>query len=550
MKPQILSELRSLLVPFDSPRTEASLLLRVRKFEAAECRAAADQLEDSSDEAVVRIIFLRWSEIDLDSATRALPTLQERTARVACQAMASRLVRCDANAARQWAKSLASLSWNPESPLEMRPGVVNPFAQRVKRSTGNGSPVERAVWEIIIQALCRRSAKEAVNAWREANAVGVNCPRMVPSLVRAMEDEPEMALSFIGELGDGEAAVQALAAHVQNVASRSPEEALRLISEIEEGSDRDRLLNDMLYAAPALVGKAYSLYSEDASDYEFIRMKQSLVTLGTEAAAQQMVDFPDLISWTRQAWEVFIDLVEQVGEESNVRALLDRALPGGVLSGAASALATSGSGITPKESAELLRRYGPADDYVVKIVAEALAESEGMKEAAGFISEMPGELHFAFNGALEGAIKRDPAEAIEWCRLNWDAVRLRHPLQDAMWKWLRQDKAGAISYAQDHGDQAWRQRLLRIIIEHEAHGHPQKCGVMIADEFRLNPAASADPLWVWLTALVCKQWREARANEAWEWTNQLPDSPARTAAEKVVSGNAHCADYQLQDEAD
>lgn len=549
MKAQLLDELTALVAPHDSPRTEAALLLRVRKFEPRDYRTIVEQIAgDSTDDTIVRIVFLRWSEIDLDSATRMLPELHERTACVAATAMASRLVRHDAASARHWAVSLSAVSWKTETLLEMRPGMESPLSGRIKRFMGEGSPVERAVWGTIIRALCRVSAEEAVEAWREANATGVTCPRMVPEIVSAMAEKPGMALSFIRELGDGEVAVEALAAHVQNVASRSPEEALRLISEMEQGSDRDRLLNAVLYVMPALVGKARGLYSEEASDGEFLSMKHSMVALGTEAAAQQMVEFPELISWTRQAWEVFFDLLRKPGEEAKVRALLDRALPGPILSGAASALATSGSGISPRESAELLRRYGPADDYVVDWVAEALAEANGMEEAAAFIREMPGELRFAFTGAMRGAIKRNPAEAIEWCRLNWDAERLKNPLQDAMWKWLNNDKAGAISWAQNHHDATWRQRLLRIIIEHEAHQHPQNCAAMIADEFRLNSAAAADPLWVRLTALVCTQWREARRSEAQEWTHQLPDSPARAAAEEIVSGKAHCADYQLHDE--
>ena len=549
MKAQLLHELTALVNPYDSPRTEAALLLRVREFEAADFLTLAEQIaDDSTAEIIVQIVFLRWSEMDKDAATRMLPKLHERTACVACTAMATRLVRHDAASARRWAVSLSDVSWKTPAPLEMRPGLKNPFSHLIKRFTGEGSPVEVAVWETIVRELCGVTVEEAVEAWREANAAGVTCPRLVPEIVRAMAEKPDMALSFIRELGDGAVAVEALAAHLQNVASRSPEEALRLIAEMEAGRDRDQLLTQVIHGVPALVGKACSLYSEEASDYEFSGMKQSMVALGTEGAVQQMVDFPALISWTRQAWEVFLDLLGTPEKEAKVRALLDRSLPGPILSGAASALATHGTGISPKESAELLRRYGPADDYVVQCVAKALAEAEGMEEAAAFIRDMPGEVRFAFNGALEGAIKRNPKEAIEWCRLNWDAERLCNPLEDAMWKWLHNDKAGAISWALDHPDAAWRQRLLRIIIEHEAHQHPQNCAAMILGELRENSAAAAEPLWVWLTALVCTQWREVRVREALEWTHQLPDSPAKAAAEKVVSGTAHCADYRLQDE--
>lgn len=545
---QNLVELMERVRPFDLPRTEAALIRRIAGFGADDFISVAGQLCDArADEAIVRLVFLRWAETDLAAATAALAGMDGTTASHAAKAIAVRLMRTDAAAARRWAASLAAFEWKSEAPLETRPGVANPFAHLVNHGSGNGSRAEITAWQAIISALCRKSAKEGVDAWREADACGVSCPQLVPNLVRSMADAPEMAIEFIGQLHDGELAVEAFAAHVQNLASKSPAQALDFLAEMETGRDRDRILSELLHDAPELVGRAFEFFSDDASDYEFICMKNALVKLGTQEAVRQMTDFPDLISWNRQAWEVFIDLLEKDGEEPEIRALLDGEVTGPIRSGAGSALATSSCASDPNGAAELVRRYGPADDYVVDLVAESLGEAEGMDAAAAFISDMPDEPRFAFTAALRGAMRRDPAQAMEWCRVHWNSDRLGHPLQDGMRQWLRNGKSTAIEWAQSHADAAWRGRLLRIIIETEAHHHPQQCAAWIGDQFRKDQVSTSDPVWVWLTALVCTQWREARLNEAMEWTETLSSSVAKVAAQKILRGEAHCADYRLQD---
>jgi hypothetical protein len=529
---QKLVELMERVRPFDLPRTEAALIRRIAGFSADDFISIAGQLcAAQADEAVVRLVFLRWVEIDLAAATAALMDLDEMSASCGAKAIAVRLMRMDPATARRWAASLAATEWKSEAPLEMRPGVANPFAHLANRALGNASRVEIAAWQVIISALCRKSAKEAVDAWRQADACGVSCPQLVPNLVRSMADAPEMAIGFIRGLRDGDLAVEAFAAHVQNLASKSPAQALGLLAGMETGQDRDRILCELLYEAPELVGRAFELFSDEASDYEFICMKNALAKLGTQEAVRQMTDFPELISWNRQAWEVFTALLERQGEEHKIRALLDGEFAGPILSGAGSALATSSCANNPEGAAELLRRYGAADDYVLDLVAESLGEAEGMDAAAAFISDMPDEPPFALTAALRGALRRDPAEAMEWCRLHWDQDRLTHPLRDGMWQWLRNGKSAAIEWARSQADAAWRGRLLRIIIEAEAHHHPQECAAWIDDQFRKDSDSSSDPVWVWLTALVCTQWREARPNEAIEWAETLLSSGAKVAAQ-------------------
>jgi hypothetical protein len=546
---QNLAELMERVWPFDLPRTEAALIRRIEGFNAEEFITLSKELcVAQADEVVLRLIFLRWAEVDLAAATAALIEMDGLSASHGAKAIAVRLMRTDAAAARRWAASLAGIEWKPEALLEIRPGVTNPFAHVLKQGLGNASRVESAAWQEIISALCRKSVTEAVEAWREASACGVTCPKLVPNMVRAMAATPEMAISFIGELSDGELAVEALASYVRNLALKSPEQALDLLTKIETGRDRDRILSELLYDAPGLVGRTCALYSDEASDFEFICMKNALVKLGTHEAVRQMTDFPELISWTRQAWEVFSDLLEKQGEEPHIKALLDMELPRPVLSGAASALATSGCTTDPKGAAELLSRYGPADDYVVDLVVESLAEAQGMDAAAALIADMPDEPQFAMTAAVMGAMKQDPIEAMEWCRVHWDPDRLDHPLDTGMRQWLRDEKSAAVEWARSHTDAAWRGRLLKIIIESEAHHHPQQCAAWIGEQFRDDSASSSDPVWVWLTALVCTQWREARLSEATEWAENLSNSIAKDAATRILRGEAHCADYSLKDE--
>jgi hypothetical protein len=425
MNAPILQHLSALVLPFDLPRSEAALIQHTNAFSSEECGAAAAQMAgDDCDNAVVRVIFRRWADVDLPAATKALRSLTGNTARLAAKAISARLLRSGSAIARQWAVSLQKVKWKAEPLLEMRPGVVNPLAEAARLRVGTGSLVERAVWEVIITSLCSHSAVEALAAWREANACGVNCRSLVRTLVAAMADEPEMAVRFIQELGDRDAALEALSAHLQNIAAKSPQKALELLKQMECGENRDRLLNEVLYEAPALVGRFCSLYSDSASDFECICMKHSLVSLGTEAATAQMVEFPELIPWYRLAWEVFIDLLKEPGEEPRVRALLERDLPGPLLSAVASALAASCRHSNAGDAAELLRRFGPADDYAVTLVAEALGQSEGMDAAAAFIADMPGDRRFDFSGAMRGATARNPGEALEWCRRHWESAKL------------------------------------------------------------------------------------------------------------------------------
>jgi hypothetical protein len=121
------------------------------------------------------------------------------------------------------------------------------------------------------------------------------------------------------------------------------------------------------------------------------------------------------------------------------------------------------------------------------------------------------------------------------------------PLRDAIWQWMRGDKPAAISYAQSHSDPAWRERLLRVIIEHEAHHHPQQCAVMIAEEFQRDASLASAPTWVWLTALVCDKWSEARIGEATAWVGLLPASRAKDAAERIVRREGDCGDYAIKE---
>ena len=550
MIPQNLVELMERVWPFDHPRTEAALMRRIEDFTADDFITLSKQwCAAQADEVVVRLFFLRWAEIDLAAATAALIEMEGLSASHGARAIAVRLMRTDVASARRWAASLADMKWKPDALLEIRPGVTSPFAHLVNPGPGHASRVESAAWKEIISTLCRKSATQAVDAWHEANACGVACPQLVPSLVRAMADTPEMAMRFIGELSDGELAVEALAAHVRNMASKSPGQALELLTKIEMGRDRDRILSELLYDAPELVGRVCGLYSDEASDFEFICMKNALVNLGTQAAVRQMTDFPELISWHRQAWEVFSDLLEKQGEEPHIKALLEVEIPGPIRTGAASALATSNCAADPQGAAELLRRYGPADDHVVDLVAESLAEAEGMDAAVALISDMPDESQFALTAAVRGAMRRDPGEVMEWCRVHWDPDRLDHPLEKGMWQWLQDERSAAVEWAQSHTDAAWRGRLLRIIIEAEAHHHPQQCAAWIGDQFQKDAAFSSDPVWVWLTALVCTQWREARPSEAMEWAETLSSSLAKLAAQRILRGEAHCADYRLQDDS-
>jgi len=202
-----------------------------------------------------------------------------------------------------------------------------------------------------------------------------------------------------------------------------------------------------------------------------------------------------------------------------------------------------------QESIDLLLRFGPTDDGIVGAVAEYLAEEQGMVAAADFISLMPkDERGFNWNYACRGAMSQDPAATIEWCREHWSAIPLTHPLRDAIWEWLKSDKSTAIAWSLAQPDAAWRERLLRIIIEAETHGHPQRCAEIIAGRPQEEAQASSNPLWIWLAALVCTQWRAARLAEAAAWAGKLPPSPVREAAEAVIRGERHCADYRLAEE--
>jgi hypothetical protein len=551
MKPVTLNELTGLIHPHDLPRTEASLIQRTAPMSAAELEAIANGLllMPEPQESAVRLLFRRWSEVDLAAATTFLTKLPDGPAATAAAAMSARLLGNDAAAARAWAASLADMTWPEERPLEMRPGVPNPFSQVLHRQAGSGSSIKEIAWHTIINSLCRCDPEQAVAAWRQARACGVGCRMLVHRLIAAMAKIPQQALAFIQELDDPAIALDALGSYVQNIAGHSPGEALELIGRMEPGPDRDQVINKVLYAAPSLVGRAQKLYSEEASDYEFISMKQALVALGTREAVRQMVEFPDLIAWKEQAWDTFRDLLEIYGQEKEIRALVSEDLPAAVLSGAASALATTKRTASTQESVELLRRFGPTDDGIVGAVAEYLAEEQGMVAAAEFIASMPkDERGFNWNYACRGGMREDPTATIEWCRDHWSAIPLTHPLRDAIWEWLKSDKSTAIAWSLAHPDPAWRDRLLRIIIEAEAHGHPQRCAEIIAGRIEEEPQASTDPLWIWLAALVCTQWHAARQEEAAAWAGKLPPSPVREAAEAVIRGERHCSDYRLAEE--
>ncbi len=546
MKAVTLLDLASFVHPHDLPRTEASLIKHTTMLSGAELAAIANGfLRHEAHEAVVRLLFRRWSEEDLAAATNFLTQLPGRTAAIAAASIAARLTGKDAASARAWAVSLADMTLPGDEPLEMRPGVLNPFSHVLHRHTGGRSPVERAAWHTIINILSRRAPEQAVETWRQANARGVGCRTLVPGLVAAMSGMPGQALAFISELDDGDLALEALGSYAQSIAAQSPDQALELVGRMEQGHDRDQVLSNLLYAAPSIVGRVQKLYSENASDYEFSCIKHSLVSLGTREAVRQMVEYPDLIKWYRLTWEVFCDLLRSGEEEAKVRELLAEDLPATVLSGAASALATSGRTADARAAADLLRRFGPADDSVVSLVAESLAEAHGVEEAADLILSMPEDQRaFTWNRACRGGMRYDPAATITWCRDHWSEIPLKHPLRDAMWEWLGSDKSAAMASSRAQPDAQWRDRLLRIIVEHQAHGHPQLCAEMITDRIRMDDRALSDPVWIWLAAVVCTQWRAARQAEAAAWTGTLPHSPLREAAEAVVRGEHHCADYK------
>jgi len=544
MKPVTLMELTRLIHPHDLPRTEAALIQRTAQMSAAELEAIANGLllMPELQESAVRLLFRRWSEVDLAAATFFLTKLPDGSADIAAASMSARLVWHDAVAARAWAVSLADMTWP-------RRGMPNALCNVLNRLPALGSSIKEIAWHTIINSLCRCAPEQAVAAWREAKACGVGCRMLVRGLVAAMSEMPEQALAFIEELDDGVLALEALGSHVQNIAGHSPEQALELIGRMEPGLDRDQVINNVLYAAPSLVGRAQKLYSEEASDYEFIMMKQAMAALGTREAVRQMVEFPDLIGWKEQAWDTFRDLLEIGGQEEEIRALLSEDLPAAVLSGAASALATTKRTASTQESIDLLLRFGPTDDGIVGAVAGYLAEEQGIVAAADFIASMPkDERGFNWNYACKGGMRQDPAATIEWCREHWSAIPLTHPLRDAIWEWLKSDKSTAIAWSLAHPEPAWRERLLRIIIEAEAHRHPQRCSEIIAGRLQEEAQASSDPLWIWLAALVCTQWRTARQAEAAAWAGKLPPSPVREAAEAVIRGERHCADYRLAEE--